>query len=164
MKFVARALNWLLLPTLLTGLWLLLNQTLEPSQIVAGALISLLLSWAAMKLRPMRSTPRKPLTILRLFFCVCYDITKSNIDVFKIIWFKPKTHTPGFIRIPLELRDPHGLAALACIVTYTPGTVWSGYSEKSGVMTLHVLDLEDAQYWIDLIKNRYERPLKEIFE
>ncbi|MFA7623459.1 MAG: Na+/H+ antiporter subunit E [Pusillimonas sp.] len=164
MKALARIVNWLLLPALLTGLWLLLNQTLEASQIVAGASIALLLSWAAMKLRPLRSTPKKPLVIMKLFCLVCYDITKSNIDVFKIIWFKPQTHTPGFIRIPLDMRDPHGLAALACILTYTPGTVWSGYSEKSGVLTLHVLDLEDAQHWIDLVKNRYERPLKEIFE
>lgn len=164
MRLIRRVVNWLLLPVLLTGLWLLLNQTLAPSQIAAGAVISLLLSWAAMKLRPLRSRPGKPLQIIKLFFLVCYDITKSNIDVFRIIWFKPQTHMPGFIRIPLDMRDPHGLAALACILTYTPGTVWSGYAEKSGVLTLHVLDLEDAQYWIDLIKNRYERPLKEIFE
>lgn len=164
MKRLARLFNWLLLPTLLTGLWLLLNQSLALSQIITGTIVSLLLAWAAMNLRPLRSHPKKPLLILKLFFQVCCDIILSNIEVFKIIWFKPKTHTPGFIRIPLELKDPHGLAALACIVTYTPGTVWSGYSEKSGVMTLHVLNLEDAQHWIDLIKNRYERPLKEIFE
>ncbi|WP_211242685.1 Na+/H+ antiporter subunit E, partial [Halopseudomonas bauzanensis] len=29
-----------------------------------------------------------------------------------------------FIRIPLDLRDPHGLAVLACIINSTPGTVW----------------------------------------
>lgn len=164
MKRLTRLFNWLLLPALLTGLWLLLNQTLAPSQILTGAIVSLLLAWAAMKLRPLRSRPKKSLLIVRLFFKVCLDIITSNIEVFKIIWFKPRTHTPGFIRIPLDLKDPHGLAALACIVTYTPGTVWSGYAEKSGVMTLHVLDLEDADHWIDLIKNRYERPLMEIFE
>ncbi|RIY39519.1 Na+/H+ antiporter subunit E [Neopusillimonas maritima] len=159
-----KVINWLMLPALLTVLWLLLNQTLAWSQVVLGAVLSLLLAWAAMALRPLRSHPKKPLVIISLFFKVVVDITKSNIAVFKIIWFKPANHTPGFIRIPLELKDPHGLAALACILTYTPGTVWSGYSEESGVMTLHVLDLEDTQGWIDLVKNRYERPLMEIFE
>ncbi len=164
MNLIKRVINWLLLPALLTVLWLLLNQTLAPSQIALGAVISVLLAWAAMKLRPLRSSPKKPLLIVKLFFLVCYDITLSNIAVFKIIWFKPQDHTPGFIRIPLDMRDPHGLAALACILTYTPGTVWSGYSEKTGIMTLHVLNLEDTQQWIDLVKNRYEHPLKEIFE
>jgi multicomponent K+:H+ antiporter subunit E len=159
-----KVINWLMLPALLTVLWLLLNQTLAWSQVVLGAVLSLLLAWAAMALRPLRSHPKKPLKIIILFFKVVIDITKSNIAIFKIIWFKPTDHTPGFIRIPLELKDPHGLAALACILTYTPGTVWSGYSDETGVMTLHVLDLEDTQGWIDLVKNRYERPLMEIFE
>ena len=56
------------------------------------------------------------------------------------------------------------LALLSCIITYTPGTVWSGFSEEKGLLTLHVLDLRDQQYWINLIQQRYERPLKEIFE
>ena len=159
-----RIINWLMLPALLTMLWLLLNQTLAWSQVVLGAVLSLLLAWAAMALRPLRSQPKKPLVMISLFLKVLVDITKSNVAVFKTIWFKPHNHTAGFIRIPLELKDPHGLAALACILTYTPGTVWSGYSEKSGVKTLHVLDLEDAQGWIELVKNRYERPLMEIFE
>lgn len=159
-----KVINWLMLPALLTALWLLLNQTLAWAQIVLGVVLSLLLAWAAMALRPLRSHPKKPLVIISLFLKVIADIAKSNIAVFKIIWLKPTSHTPGFIRIPLELKDPHGLAALACILTYTPGTVWSGYSDESGVMTLHVLDLEDTQGWIDLVKNRYERPLMEIFE
>ena len=29
---------------------------------------------------------------------------------------------------------------------------------------IHVLDLIDERVWIDTIKNRYERPLLEIFE
>src|SRR3546814_11639671 len=69
---------------------------------------------------------------------------------------------PGFVKIPLTLRDPHGLAALACIVTYTPGTVWAGLSEHDDALTLHVLDLTDEAHWIRLIVQRYERPLKEI--
>ena len=46
----------------------------------------------------------------------------------------------------------------------TPGTVWAGFSEQKGVLTLHVLDLKDENHWIRLIKLRYEQPLKEIFE
>jgi multicomponent K+:H+ antiporter subunit E len=161
---IKNILNWLLLPLLLTLVWLFMNQTAEPSQIALGFFLSLLVSWFSTSLRPVRSRPGKPRVMLRLFWHVVVDITRSNLAVFKIIWRKPRTHTPGFIRVPLDMTDSHGLAALASILTYTPGTVWAGYSIKSGILTLHVLDLDDEQHWIDLIKTRYERPLMEIFE
>ena len=72
--------------------------------------------------------------------------------------------TIGFLKIPLDLRDPHGLAMLSIIVTGTPGTVWSGHDPTTNVLTLHVLDLQDEDAWIHTIKDRYERPLMEIFE
>ena len=70
----------------------------------------------------------------------------------------------GFVRVPLDMRDPYGLAALACIVTATPGTVWVEYDSAEGAMLLHVLDLVDKEEWVRIIKDRYERRLMEIFE
>jgi multicomponent K+:H+ antiporter subunit E len=61
------------------------------------------------------------------------------------------------------MRDPHGLAMLACIVTYTPGTVWVTLTEDHH-LKLHVLDLQHEGDWIKLVQERYERPLMEIFE
>src|SRR3546814_15389404 len=82
----------------------------------------------------------------------------SNIAVARIIWLgKHADATPGFLKIPLRIRDPHGLAALACIVTYTPGTVWSDYSEAEPLLTLHVLDLKDAAEWFHTIQRSEER-------
>ena len=69
-----------------------------------------------------------------------------------------------FVAIPLDLRDPTGLAVLACIVTSTPGTAWVEYDPQSGVLLIHVLDLVDKDEWVALIKNRYEALLREIFE
>jgi multicomponent K+:H+ antiporter subunit E len=62
------------------------------------------------------------------------------------------------------MRDPYGLAALACIITATPGTVWVEYDSARGTMLLHVLDLLDEEAWIRIIKDRYERRLMEMFE
>lgn len=159
-----KILYWLVLPCILLAVWLLLNRSFAPEQIVLGAILALLLAWAAMPLRPLRSTPKHPWKLITLMARVIADIVRSNIQVARLIWLGPKSHTPGFMRIPLTLRDPHGLALLSCIITYTPGTVWAGFSEEQGLLTLHVLDLKDQQYWIDLVQQRYERPLKEIFE
>ena len=60
------------------------------------------------------------------------------------------------------MRDPYGLAVLACIITSTPGTIWVNFNSAKGTLMIHVLDLIDERVWIDTIKNRYERPLLEI--
>ena len=89
---------------------------------------------------------------------------KSNIAVARIILgTKRKERTAGFVEIPLELRDPYGLAALACIITSTPGTLWVDFNEASGILTIHVLDLVNESEWVGIIKGRYERRLMEIF-
>ncbi|UYO95068.1 Na+/H+ antiporter subunit E [Pollutimonas sp. M17] len=155
------------MPLVLLILWLLLNDTLSAGNIALGILLAALLGWAlaASRLRPLRSIPKHPLTILRLIGHVAIDITRSNIAVARLIWLGRRAGaTPGFLKIPLRIRDPHGLAALACIVTYTPGTVWSDYSEADDLLTLHVLDLKDEAEWFHTIQQRYECPLMEIFE
>jgi len=161
-----RALQWLSTPALLLALWVLLNRSVSPGQLVLGAGIALVLSWAAYHLRPVQAVMRHPLTVLGLFARVMLDITRSNLAVFRLILLgKERTGTtPGFLRIPLRMRDPHGLAALACIITFTPGTVWSDYSQDEDCLTLHVLDLKDEAHWRNLIRDRYEAPLMKVYE
>ena len=156
--------SWLYLPTLLLGLWLLLNDSLSPGNIILGGALALFFGWASTALRPLRAHPRKPLVALKLIWRVAVDVFNSNLDVGRIIWTGPRKIQPGFLKIPITLKDPHGLAALSCIVTYTPGTVWAEFAEDEELLTLHVLDLTDEAYWIHKIQYDYERPLKEIFE
>ena len=94
------------------------------------------------------------------------DIVKSNTAVARVVLGLTggRPVTPGFMGVPLDMRDPHGLAMLAVILTSTPGTVWVEYDEATRHLTLHVLDLQDEARWIETIKQRYERPLMEIFE
>jgi multicomponent K+:H+ antiporter subunit E len=69
-----------------------------------------------------------------------------------------------FIRVPLTMRDPYGLAALSCLINMTPGTVWTEVQPENHELVLHVFDLHDAGWWVDTIKTRYEAPLIQIFE
>lgn len=153
------------MPLFIWILWLLLDDSLTPGSVVLGLIVSIVLVRAAAPLRPLRAFPKHPLTTLKLLARVISDVTVSNIAVARLIWLgKHAPPTPGFVKIPLTLRDPHGLAALACIVTYTPGTVWADFREEDNMLTLHVLDLHNDAYWVDTIVQRYEFPLKEIFE
>jgi multicomponent K+:H+ antiporter subunit E len=146
------------------GFWLLLNQSLSTGQLLLGASMALIGGWALAALEQPKARPRRPLTILRLALIVSADIVKSNIAVARIILgFGRRERRPGFVDIPLELRDPYGLALLACIITSTPGTLWVKFEEPAGTLTIHVLDLVDKAEWISTIKSRYEQPLLEIF-
>jgi multicomponent K+:H+ antiporter subunit E len=156
----------LLLTVLLFCMWLLLNQTLAPAQIVLGALLAVGIAWASTSLRPLSPTLKKPWVAVGMLGVVLADIVRSNIGVARIVLgLVGNRHVEsGFVKIPLKLRDPHALAVLAAIVTSTPGTVWVDLSDDGAMLTLHVLDLKSEAEWVHWIKNRYERPLMEIFE
>jgi multicomponent K+:H+ antiporter subunit E len=157
-------------PLVLTGvlvvMWLLLNETLSIGNVLLGVLLAVALAWASGVLRPLQPTMRRPHLLLVLLAHVLRDIVRSNIGVARIVLGLAGSREirSGFVKIPLDLTDPHGLAVLAGIVTATPGTVWVDHDLAAKTVTLHVLDMKSEQEWIDWIKGRYERLLVRIFE
>lgn len=146
-------------------LWLLLNQTASLGQFVIGCVIALVGGWILTTLQLPRARVRRPSALLRLLGLVSVDIIRSNVAVGRIILgLGRRQRTSGFVNIPLELRNPYGLALLACIITSTPGTLWVNFDRQKGLLVIHVLDLIDEDDWIRTIKDRYERRLLEIFE
>ena len=146
--------------------WLLLNSTAAIGQILLGIALGAALVAAAAPLRPLRPRLRRADVAVRLFFSVLIDIVQSSYAVARMILglVRDRSVRSGSMIIPLELRDPHGLAVLAMIVTSTPGTVWQGISDDRSELTIHVLDLVDEADWVRKIKQRYEMPLKDILE
>lgn len=156
---------WLLVVGL-TLTWLLLADRVSLAQLLLGIGVSLLMVFRFRAVRPVHPRLRRPVSALRLLGRVTWDILKSNYNVARIVlglMGRREVHS-GFVDIPLKMRDPHGLATLAAIVTSTPGAVWANLSEDGATLTLHVLDLTDNQLWIDTVKGRYESLLMEIFE
>ena len=156
-------------PGLTVGLivmWLLLNQTLAPGQILLGAILAVALTWMSTELRPSRPRFGRPGLAAVLALRVLRDVVRSNIGVARIVLglVRDREVRSGFVNIPLDLRDPHGLAVLAAILTSTPGTVWVDLAPDSRRLTVHLLDLRDETEWIHWIKHRYESLLMEIFE
>ncbi len=162
---MSRGLPFPLLSAGLLAMWLLLNQTVAIGHILLGTVLALGIPWSMRAARPSKTQLRRPGAIIRLFLVALVDITRSNVAVAWII-LRPgqRRGTSGFVDIPLELRNPYGLAMLACIITSTPGTLWVGFDSNTGVVTVHILDLIDERTWFDIIKGRYERLLLEIFE
>ncbi len=146
-------------------LWLLLAQTLSWGQLFLGVLVALGGACLLAALDPPIVRIRRPAVLLALSFLVLLDILRSNIAVARIVLaFGQRERRPGFVDIPLDLRNPYGLATLACIITATPGTLWVNFDATTAVLTIHVLDLVEEGEWVRTIKSRYERRLMEIFE
>lgn len=145
------------------AVWLLLVGELSVAQSLLGALVAIVLPWIAQRLRQSRARMRSPLTMFKLAVVVLWDIVVSNIQVARIILGPSSAIRPGFVWIPLDIRNPHGIATLAGIITMTPGTVSADLSPDHSHLLVHFLDLDDAQAQIDQIKRRYEAPLREIF-
>jgi multicomponent K+:H+ antiporter subunit E len=159
-----RILPYPLLTLLLWAMWLLLQQSVSPGQLLLGLVVAFFASHAMAALRiPRPRIGRLPL-ILKLVGLVTLDILRSNIAVSRLILFgRSRAETSSFVLVPLELRDRNGLAVLACILTATPGSAWLEYDPVGSSVLIHVFDVVDERQWIETIKNRYERLLLEIF-
>lgn len=144
--------------------WLVLNRSVSPGQLLLGAFIAWFLPILARPLRPVSQRLRSPLTVIRLIGCVFVDIFRSNLEVIVGILRPGRLPRSDFVVIPLELRDAHGLAAMAVICAGVPGSVWCELAPDRSSVRIHVYEVDDPQAYIDHWKRRYERPLMEIFE
>ena len=146
-------------------LWLVLNLSASPGNLLLGALMGFLAPLLMAPLRPLPIRIRRPGVVIRLFFLVGRDVIVSNLQVaWGVLVCGSRPPRSRFIKIPLDLRDANGLAVLAMITSVTPGTVWSELALDRSILLLHVFDLDDDAQFIEHFKQAYERPLMEIFE
>ena len=87
----------------------------------------------------------------------------ANIAVARLILGPPGRLKPTFVEVPLELTQPMSISLLASIITMTPGTVSADLSEGNRTLLVHALDCDDTAGLVAEIKQRYEKPLLEIF-
>lgn len=154
-----------LLSLALAAMWLVLTR-FTLGQLVLGTAVALVAGRAVAALDPPRPSLRGWSSIPRLLGIVAWDVLRSNAAVAWLILTEGRrgARRSDFLRVPLRLRHPAALAALAVIVTATPGTAWLEYDAGTGELILHVFDMVDEAEWRDLIQNRYEALLMEIFE
>ena len=149
----------------LLALWLVLARSLSPGHLLLGLGLALVVPTLTANLRPTHVRVRRPLVIARYILQVGLDVVHANFEVASGV-VAPRRRRPQakFVVIPLELRDPVGLAVLAMVTTVVPGTVWSELALDHTAVMLHVWDVDDEGAFIAHYKARYEKPLREIFE
>ncbi|AMB87499.1 cation:proton antiporter [Pseudomonas agarici] len=145
-------------------LWLVLNLSISPGNLLLGAALGFCAPLMMAPLRPLPVRIRRPGVILRLFLRVGWDVIVSNLAVgWSVLNAGRRPPHSAFVKVPLDLRDANGLAVLSMICTVIPGTVWSELALDRSILLLHVFNLEEEASFIQNFKATYERPLMEIF-
>lgn len=161
---MARLLPHPVLTPALTGIWLLLNNSIEPGHILLG----LILGWAIPALTfhfwPEKVAIRKPVILFRYLTILLFDIVKANFTVARLILGNPNKLKPAFVRLPLDLTSDLAISILTNCITLTPGTLSAKLSADRSYLLVHALNETNPDQLIATIKQRYEHPLKEIFE
>lgn len=159
---------WLAHPVLggvIAAVWLLLQQSVTAPQLLTAAALALLLPRLIAGLLGDLPAPKAPATVVRLVIRVAWDIVVSNIVVARLALSPSRRPRSHWVVVSLDLADERGIAALASIITMTPGTLSAVVDEARRRILVHTLDVGDAdpQSVAVQIKQRYERPLMEIF-
>lgn len=159
--------GWLPHPTLslvLAAVWLLLQQSLAPAHLLSGALLALGLPRLLHGFIGGAVHPRSLPTMLRLSGVVLWDIVMSNLTVARIALDPRSDPQPAWVPVALQAEHPSAITLLATIITMTPGTVSCVIDERARLILVHALDCSDAAALAAQIKQRYEQPLRRIFE
>lgn len=153
-----------LLTITLVVLWLLLVNQVSAGHIVLGALLGWLIPFATAGFWPQAVRIRHPLTLLRYLAVFLYDIVRGSFHVAYLILLGPAHLRPAFIHVPVALRTDLAISLFANTISLTPGTVSVLLSQDKRTLIVHTIDTGDAEALAADMKQRYEVPLKKIFE
>lgn len=162
-SFTQRLLPSPLLSAVLFLVWPVLNQSWSVGQLLLGFCLAVVIPWFTEPLRETQPQLRRPLLAAKLLLLVLKDIVTSNIDVAKLILGRESRIRPAFVWVPLTITEPHGIVALAGIITMTPGTLSADLTLDRRHLLVHAFNVDDEAALIESIKTRYEAPLLEIF-
>jgi multicomponent K+:H+ antiporter subunit E len=153
-----------LLTVSLAILWLLLVNRFSAGHVVLGALLGWLIPFATSPFWPEHIRIRHPLALMRYLGIFVIDIVRGSFLVAWLILLGPARLRPAFVQVPLVLRTDLAISLLANTISLTPGTVSAHLSADKRTLIVHTIDTGDADALVAEIKQRYEAPLKKIFE
>jgi multicomponent K+:H+ antiporter subunit E len=149
---------------MLLVVWLMLNSTISPGHILLGTVLAIIIPVLCASLRVPQPKIKRPLKTVSYILLVLKDVIVANFEVAFLVVGPMHRIKPGLIAVPLDLVDILPITVLVSTVTMTPGTVSADVSKDKKWLYVHVLDMpENEQEVIDLIKQRYESRVKEIF-
>jgi len=149
--------------------WLLLTWSLDPEEVIAGAVVGVLVSilfWDVFLQEGRRTvfSPKRFLWFglyLPLFF---YYVIKANFDVAYRVLHPEMPINPGIVKVKTTLKTETGKTFLANSITLTPGTLTVDIvGDNLYVHWINVSTL-DPEEQTRIIVTRFEKFLRRICE
>jgi multicomponent K+:H+ antiporter subunit E len=144
--------------------WLLLHNAISVGLLLTGVLFAVGLPLVTHRFWPEYPRTIRIAPLLRLIGVVIYDIVVANMRMVVLILGPARRLRPQFVVVPVTLQEPFAITLLASIISLTPGTVSANLSGDRRSLLVHDLDVEDKETAVQRIRERYEKPLMEIFE
>jgi len=153
-----------LLSLLLMLLWLLLSNSAAPGQLLLGALFGLLIPLFTRRFWPEPLRVARPALLISFAGRVLKDIVVANFAVARVVLGPADAIRPVFVRVPLDIQGDFPITVLASVVSLTPGTVSTDLDPEQNSLWVHALSEENPERLVRQIKQRYEAPIREIFQ
>ena len=151
------------LSLLLALVWLLLQQSAAPAQLITAAVLGLVIPRLLHGFLGEPTRAQAWAAAGRLTAVVLWDIVVANFTVARIVLSPTSRPQPAWVTVPLAVQHPTAIGLFATIITMTPGTLSCVVDEERGHILVHALDCSDTAAAAADMKARYEAPLKEIF-
>ena len=162
-RWFTRLLPHPLLTLMLIILWMALVNGFSIGGLVVGTVLGMMIPIYTAHFWPDRPPLSKPWRIITLTVILIFDIVVANLQVAYLILFRnPRELRTRWIVVPLDIRTPEGITALAATITLGPGTVTSDLSTDGRSLLVHCLDVGSEEEMVRRIKDRYERRLRAI--
>lgn len=152
------------LSAMLVVVWMLLVNEFTFGALFLAIVFGVLVPLFTSRFWPDRPTVRFGPDMIGYLAIVLFDILIAN---FQVAWLIV-TRRNGDLRsqwlvIPLDLRSPEAITALAGTISLTPGTVSSDISSDGRALLVHSIDVADPEAEVARIKRRYEARLLKVF-
>lgn len=150
--------------------WLALTGVQSVQEILAGAIIALLVSLTAGHW--LITTEKRKHVLHRWLFALLYflkflwEMIKANLHVAYIVVHPGLPIKPGIVKIKTSLTKEAAITILTNSITLTPGTLTIDVDEKNKAIYVHWIDIKskDVKTCTEMIGNRFEPLLTEVFE
>lgn len=154
-----------LLSIIIAIVWILLANEVTLGGIVLAAVVGVVIPKLTSPFWPGPSQIRHVHLVVEYLAVVLYDIVIASAQVAWLVLFRRGDSLRSrLIIVPLDLRTPEAITALAGTITLTPGTLSAGLAEDRRSLLVHCLEVTDPAAATGAIKTRYEQRLKRIFE
>jgi multicomponent Na+:H+ antiporter subunit E len=152
---------------LLVVVWLVVNTSLDPANIVAGMAICLAIAMALPRSSTLWSdmpwAPKAAWHLVLYLGVFAREIVRANVNVLRYVYSPRIDIRPGILKVRTRLKSPIGRFILANSIALTPGTLV--IAVEGEMLFVHWLDVEtpDPRKATRIIIRPFERHLEQIF-